>query len=135
MTFASVEAENDYFNTCQMECEQRQHSCDNKCRVSMSTMRFYSAREEQLYYYSCVIKCKVDAERLLGSHAHCSGKFVDCSMYGGYDPTDPCRQTCIVPRNEDMKHGEVDNGVSMADTPHSEVNAATKSIIYHGRPM
>jgi len=38
----------------------------------------------------------------------CSGKFVDCSKYGGYDPTDPCHQTCIEPRNG-FKDGETKN--------------------------
>jgi len=25
----------------------------------------------------------------------CITRYVDCSMFGGYDPKDPCRQTCL----------------------------------------
>jgi len=91
MSFGSVEAKTDYFNQCQLQCEQIESSCDNKCRVKMSVMRFISSKEQLIYGYSCVIKCKVEAWQLKYGKTTCSGKFVDCSMYGGYDPTDPCR--------------------------------------------
>ena len=48
-----------------------------------------------LYYYSCGLKCKIDAKKLKFSNAKCTGEFVDCSKYGGYDPIDPCKQNCI----------------------------------------
>ena len=132
--FASAEVENAYLNECQMHCEQIENSCDNKCRVKMSVMRFISSKEQLIYAYSCVIKCKVETRQLLGAKATCSGKFVDCTMFGGYDPIDPCRQTCIIPRiDEEVHGGELDNGITAADTPYTDITTLTKQLVYHGR--
>jgi len=57
----------------------------------------------------------------------CTGTFVDCSMYGGYDPVDPCKQTCINPR------GGFPDKFTDADTTYDEVDVNTKSLVYHGR--
>ena len=39
-------------------------------------------------YYECAGKCE-------GVTSACPRTFVDCTMYGGYDPNDKCRQTCL----------------------------------------
>lgn len=63
----------------------------------MSDMRFISTAEQMMYYYSCQIKCKLETGKddTEGLKTTCSGVFVDCTGYGGYDPVDPCNQTCI----------------------------------------
>lgn len=48
-------------------------------------------------------------------------------MYGGYDPADPCRETCIVPRLDEEVHGEIDIDPSTdGDTPWNEVTTGTR---------
>lgn len=54
-------------------------------------MRFFNEVEKMQYYYSCQIKCKIETQHESESHLTCSGKFVDCTNYGGYDPADPCK--------------------------------------------
>lgn len=67
-------------------------------------MRFLSSSERLTYYFSCEIKCKIDSklnqrmDHSATDYDNCSGDFVDCSKLGGYDPTDPCRQTCLLSR-------------------------------------
>lgn len=64
-------------------------------------MRFHGGNELRQWYYSCQIKCRIETSKNREAHETCSGKFVDCSRYGGYDPTDPCHQTCNSPRTDD----------------------------------
>lgn len=33
------------------------------------------------------------------ARASCDGTFVDCTGYGGYNPLDPCKQSCVQPKN------------------------------------
>ena len=72
-------------------------------------------------------------------HITCSGKYVDCSKYGGYDPTDPCHQTCVEPREDvedfEKERSDEDDEVTEEDTRRSEINADTDHIIYHGKKI
>jgi len=97
-----------------------------------------TGKDQDMYFYSCVIKCKIDTTRLKTDDIHCSGEYVDCGQYGGYDPSDPCKQTCIQPReglNGGDFSGEVDEGVQEADTRLDEINTGTRELIYHGRSI
>lgn len=33
------------------------------------------------------------------ARASCDGTYVDCTGYGGYSPLDPCKQTCVQPKD------------------------------------
>ena len=113
-----------------------QRGCDSKCRAKISVMRFFTYTEQLQYYYSCQIKCKIETAQIKNSHETCSGKFVDCSRYGGYDPTDPCHETCLRPK-DDFEHEDDDSNDSDEntenDTLKSEVTTSTKSIIHKGK--
>jgi len=54
-----------------------------------------------MYYYSCGIKCRINVEEAKRYRKQCIGNYVDCSLYGGFDPVDRCRQKCVQPRPED----------------------------------
>lgn len=43
---------------------------------------------EKTMFYEC-------ADKREGVTSVCPKKYVDCTMYGGYDPNDKCRQTCL----------------------------------------
>ena len=64
----------------------------------MSTMRFVNTDAQTMYYAACHDKCKYTAQKKIKKDDEtslCSGNYVDCSDNGGFDPTDPCNQTCI----------------------------------------
>lgn len=64
----------------------------------MSTMRFKSADDQNLWYTACQMKCDMEVQKNEQKEdVFCDGKFVDCDGFGGYDPRDPCRQTCVTP--------------------------------------
>lgn len=58
----------------------------------------------------------------------CRGKYVDCTKFGGYDPRDPCRETCV----NNVRKIALDREYE-GDTRYSEVTSGTTSLIYHGR--
>lgn len=64
------------------------------------------------------------------AHIKCSGDFVDCSENGGYDPRDPCNQTCVQ-KKEEKGQKKVDEATD-ADTTQAEVSVRTKTIIFDG---
>ena len=43
----------------------------------------------------CQDKCKLESENDSNQKVMCTGEYVDCDGFGGYDPRDPCNQTCI----------------------------------------
>lgn len=65
----------------------------------MSTMRFASKYDSDMFYEACQNKCKADSEELAKITEErlneldfiCTAEFVDCSNNGGYAPRDICR--------------------------------------------
>jgi hypothetical protein len=73
----------------------------------MSSLRFLSSAEKMQYYYSCEIKCKLDNRLVTEKVKHdrpCTGEWKDCTNFGGYDPSDPCKQTCIQKEEKDERN-------------------------------
>jgi len=58
-------------------------------------MRFKDTKESEKYYLMCQDKCKLESENDSNQKVMCTGEYVDCDGFGGYDPRDPCNQTCI----------------------------------------
>jgi hypothetical protein len=92
----------------------------------MSAMRFASEADGTRWLTSCQIKCKVDSGSSQKDNVFCTGNFVDCSGYGGFDPTDPCKQTCV-------SGGPTSR--TPRDTARTEVNPGTRSIISKGQKI
>ena len=69
----------------------------------------------------CQDKCRLESQNENNENVMCTGQYVDCDGFGGYDPRDPCKQTCIQKR---------DKGDRMpADTVRSELALDTTYII------
>jgi len=57
----------------------------------------------------------------------CDGSFVDCTDYGGYDPIDTCKQTCMQPTED----SDDDVEEYHHNTTKEEVDLNTKHIIHN----
>jgi len=55
-----------------------------------------SSSAKYTYYEACVSSC---LGRMNDVKKGCSKKIVDCGPFGGYDPDDMCKETCL--RQED----------------------------------
>jgi len=62
--------------------------CSARCKKGAEPLQAQGVDAQKKYYYSCLEKCD-------GVTQVCKKMFVDCSRYGGYDPSDRCRQTCL----------------------------------------
>lgn len=130
MKFVNAEAGRDYYQGCQDSCNERAMGCQEKCKAIMSTMRFVSADAQKQWYGACSGKCKVDSEKKEKEPIMCTAQYVDCSEQGGYDPTDPCKQTC----NWKMiaKQGTTQLMRTARDTLKDEVNEKTEFVVKYG---
>ena len=134
LDFGSDGAQLTFWNKCLDDCNEGEISCSAKCTARESTMRFASKTDQLKYKYACRLKCSAEAARAKAANKVCtSDQFVDCSSYGGYDPVDPCKQTCIQPRPGGR---ESTAGRSYAaDTTRDQVDATTTTIISHGEEI
>jgi hypothetical protein len=57
----------------------------------MLDMTFNNRNAAYNYLESCNDECM---NRLQIKDASCTKKYVDCSLFGGYDDSDKCQQTC-----------------------------------------
>ena len=53
-------------------------------------MSFVSMEQEYGYMSDCRQSCMYPPQENT-----CPTTYVDCSDFGGYDPNDPCKQTCL----------------------------------------
>jgi len=54
-------------------------------------MKFTTEKDKVAFYEMCNSQCTD-----LTNPNPCSDKFVDCTKFGGYDPADKCKQTCVI---------------------------------------
>lgn len=95
----------------------------------MSTMRFINEPAQTKYFAACQDKCKYTVQiKNEDGTTLCTGKYVNCSENGGYDPTDPCNQTCIQKKEDVLKE-------TPRDTIRSELTLETTSIIKFGEKL
>lgn len=127
MSFSSTEAEQEYYQSCQDDCNETAIGCTEKCRADMSTMRFVDSTAQKSWYSACSSTCKAQTEKATLEPGLCTGLYVNCSDRGGYDPTDLCKTTCNWKNSNGQQYMK-----TAADTVKSEVSAATKSVIKYG---
>lgn len=81
-----------------------------------------------MWFASCQLKCKVDTKNASRRETLCTANYVDCSLNGGYDPRDPCKQKCVTPLGGRKT-------ATAGDTLPSEVTTSTTSIIHKGEKI
>lgn len=53
-------------------------------------MQFASMEQHYNYMSECNFGCTHPPDKPM-----CADNYVDCTDFGGYDPYDPCKQTCL----------------------------------------
>jgi len=74
--------------TCLHKSVNTLETCKDNCKTNAKRVAGSDLTKEKTMYYECADKCE-------GVTSVCPKKYVDCKMYGGYDPNDKCRQTCL----------------------------------------
>lgn len=74
---------------CYTTCNQvdKKKICNEKCKATLVQGDFASYRLYSSALNACYGVCNGTTK--------CAKMYVDCSARGGYDPQDPCRQTCL----------------------------------------
>jgi hypothetical protein len=74
--------------TCLHKTSNSLNTCKDNCKSNAKRIAGSDLTKEKTLYYECAGKCE-------GVTSVCNKRYVDCSRYGGYDPNDKCRQTCL----------------------------------------
>lgn len=73
------------FTTCNKIDEKK--ICYDKCGKANVRSTFKAYKDYSTSLYKCYDVC--------AGKIKCPLRYVDCKSRGGYDPKDPCRQTCL----------------------------------------